>query len=272
MYIAVILPSRGLMFSQTAQELLDNLEGYKYDIFFSHGLTIPDCFEKPLKTALNASVGYTHVLFVEDDMILPKDTLSNMVLADVPVATYDYPVSKDGQGAILADKAGRIVFTGTGCLLVKREVFNKLSKPYFRTDIKWGVINHGTFIRLRANLIPKSESYGLHDVNFGIKLWQAEIPISKIGTIGQRKLIALGKAGTNDGAHKIEEWTKVKRNVLLKRYRSMPVQPIGKLVSVLTAAGEITVHPTHARKLIKAGIATKPKQQSISIDYNDLII
>lgn len=271
MIIAVILPSRGLMFSQTAEELLDNLEGYKYDIFFSHGLPIADCFEKPLKEVLR-SPQYTHIWFVEDDMILEKDTLTNMVMADAPVVTYDYPVSEDGQGAVFADKAGKIVFTGTGCLLIKREVFNKLSKPYFRTDIKWGVSNYGTFIRLRANLQPSTENYGLHDVNFGIKLWQAEIPISKVGTTGQRKLVELGKSGSNNGYHKIEEWRKVRRNVLLKRYKSMPVQPIGKLISVITDAGEITVHPTHARKLIKAGIATKPKQQSVSIDYNDLII
>lgn len=270
MNIAVILPSRGLMFSRTAEELLDNLEGYKYDIFFSHGRSIPDCFEIPLNEALKGP--YTHIWMVEDDMILPEDTLSAMVIMDAPVVTADYPVSKDGQGVVFSDKSGRVIFTGTGCLLIKREVFDKLKAPYFRTDIKWGVMNYGSFIRLTANMIPNQEGYGLQDVTFGIKLWKANIPISVVGNIGQRKLLALGKSGSNDGAHKIEDWNVVKPNVLLKRFKSYPVQPVGELVPVLTKDGEIMVHPTHARKLIKAGSATKPKQQSVSIDFNEVDI
>lgn len=268
--IAVILPSRGLMMSETADELLQNLEGYDYDIFFAHGLPIPDCFEKPLEEALGGP--YSHIWIVEDDMKMDAYVLDSMLTMDAPVVTMDYPVDKKGQGVVFSDKAGRVVFTGTGCLLIKRQVFDKLSKPYFRTDIKWGVINYGTFLRLRANSIPNLEGYGLQDVTFGIKLWQAEIPISVAGTIGQRKLVALGKVGSNDGAHQIEEWTKVKPNVLFKKFKAMPRQPIGKLISVLTKDGEMNVHPDHAKKLIKIGVAKKLPQHSVSIDYNDITL
>lgn len=270
MKIAVILPSRGLMMSETADELLQNLEGYDYDIFFAHGLGIPECFEKPLEQALNGS--YTHIWIVEDDMILYKGTLACMLDMDIPVVTMDYPVDKKGQGVVFSDKGGRVIFTGTGCLLIKRPVFDKLSKPYFRTDIKWGVINYGSFLRLRANSIPNLEGYGLQDVTFGIKLWQARIPISVAGTIGQRKLLALGKVGSNDGAHQIEEWNYVKPDVLFKKFKAMPKQPIGKLISVITKDGEMNVHPDHAKKLIKLGIAKKPSQESVSIDYNDVTL
>lgn len=256
------------MFSKTADELLQNLQGFDYDIFFAHGLPIPDCFELPLQKALRAPEDYTHVWFVEDDMVLPESTLEAMLIMDAPVVAMDYPVSKDGQGVVLSDKAGRVVFTGTGCLLVKRQVFDKINQPYFRTDIKWGAVNHGSFIRLTAKNMPKVEGYGLHDVTFGIKLWQADIPISIAGTIGQRKLVALGQAGTNEGAHQIEEWTKVTPNYLYKKYKSMPVLPVGELVSVLTKDGEIAVHPTHAKKLVRRGVATRPKRQSIAIEYD----
>lgn len=268
MRIAVILPSRGLMFSETADELLQNLEGYDYDIFFAHGLPIPQCFENPLTEALQGS--YSHIWIVEDDMILPNDTLDSMLVMDSPVVTMDYPVDKKGQGVVFADKAGRVVFTGTGCLLVKRQVFNKLSKPYFRTDIKWGITNYGKFIRLTANTMPNLEGYGLQDVTFGLKLWKAEIPISVAGKIGQRKLIALGEVGSNQGAHQVEEWTAVKPDVLYKRFKSYPKQPIGKLISVLTKDGEMNVHPDYAKKLIHAGIAKKAPQESVSIDYNEV--
>jgi hypothetical protein len=257
------------MFSETAQELLENLEGYQYEIFFAHGLPIPDCFEVPLQKALKKN-NFTHYFFVEDDMILPDDTLNAMFLMDAPVVTCDYPVDTKGQGVVFQDRESRVVFTGTGCLLVKREVFDKLSTPYFRSDIKWGIKNHGDFLRLTANVMPNLESYGIHDVTFGIKLWQAEIPISVVGNIGQRKLVSLGKAGSNDGAHKIETWTKLRKDVLWKRFKAMEKQPVGKLITVIAKQGTLTVHPDHAKKLIKAGIATKPRRQSVVVDYNEV--
>jgi len=267
--IAVIMPSRGLMFSQTADELLQNLQGYEYDIFFSHGQPIPDCFEKPTREALRGP--YTHIWYVEDDMVLPDGTLDALLLMDVPVAAMDYPVSKRGQGSAFKNSEGQVIFAGTGCLLVKRMVFDELQKPYFRTDIRWGAINYGSFIRFRANYMPTApDGYGLHDVNFGMKLWKVGIPISIAGTIGQRKLLSLGKAGSNDGSHNIEEWHKVKPDVLLKQFKSMPPEPLGNLVSVFTKDGELMVHPDKAKKLVKLGIATRPKRQSVSIDYNGI--
>lgn len=270
--IAVILPSRGLIFSETVDELLRNLEGYDYDIFFSHGVQIPDCFEKPLQKALKGD--YTHFWFVEDDMVLPDKTLQTMLLMDAPVVTMDYPVSKEGQGAVFISKEKRVVFSGTGCLLVKRAVFGKLNPPYFRSDIHWTAVNHGDFIRFTANQITNKNlvGYGLHDVNFGIKLWQADIPISVAGVVGQRKLIELGKAGSNEGAHKIEIWRDVKPHYFRKKLEANKPQPTGKLIEVQTINGGLMVHPDKAKKLIKAGLATKLPRQSVVIDYNEVDI
>lgn len=270
--IAVIFASRGLCFSETADELLQNLQGFDYDIFFSHEQPIPDCFEGPTREALKGS--YTHVWYAEDDMKLPTGILKAMLAADVPVATCDYPVNKKGQGATFKDGEGRVIYSGTGCLLVKRAVFDKISKPYFRTDIRWSATNYGDFIRLMAMRVdnPTLEGYGLHDVNFGIKLWQAGIPISEIAQIGQRKLVKLGQAGSNNGAHYIEEWVKVSPNVLLKKFRGMPKQEIGKLVSVKVKDGELNVTPEKANKLIESGAAAAIPKQSVSVDLNGVDI
>lgn len=268
--IAVVLPSRGLIFSQTAEEILRNLEGYDYDIFFSHEQPIPQCFERPLQEILRTTVPYTHIWFVEDDMVLPDETLSAMLIFDAPVVTADYPVNKEGQGVVFSDKSGRVVFTGTGCLLVKREVFDVLKPPYFRTDIKWGITNLGNSLRFDARSIPRQEGYGLHDVTFGMKLWKAGIPISVVGNIGQRKLVKLGEPGTNEGAHQIEVWSKVKPDYLYKIYKKMDVQPTGNLVTVQTLTGNISVSAAHAKKLIKAGMATKVPKQSVIVDYGDI--
>ena len=49
--IAVILPSRGLIFSRTADEILQNLKDIPHKIYFSHRKPIPDCFNEPVEEA-----------------------------------------------------------------------------------------------------------------------------------------------------------------------------------------------------------------------------
>lgn len=269
MKIAIILPSRGLMFSQTADEILQNLKGIPHKFFFSHRMPIPACFEGPTHRALN-DPEVTHLWFVEDDMVLKPDVLTRMINKDKAVVTADYPINEDQRGAVFEVKK-RIVFCGTGCLLVERAVFDELKAPYFRTDIRWNVKNYGDFIKLTGHK-DESEGYGLHDVNFCMNLWRRNIPIHKItGVLGQRKLVELGKSGTNNGAHNIEVWRTIKRNHLLNQIKQWPVEERGSLVTVMTESGEITVSPSHAKTLIKAGLATKPPRQYVVVDDSEVL-
>jgi hypothetical protein len=265
MRIAVIFPSRGLVFSRTAEELLRNLKGYEYDIYFSHRKSLPDCFNEPLNKALKHPF-ITHILIVEDDMILPDGTLQAMIKEDKAVVTADYPVNKDGRGSIFTvDK--EIIFCGTGCLLVKREVFNELKKPIFKTDIRWQLKNFGDFIKMTSSIV-EADGYGLHDINFSMALRQRGIPIHKIDTkLSQRKLLELGKSGSNNGAHKIEVWSKIKKDHLLKTVKSWPAEKYGKLISVNTEYGVMNVTESHAKKLVKLGMATKISRKGIVIDW-----
>ena len=268
--IAVIFPSRGLVFSRTAEELLNMLKGYKHKIYFAHKQPIPDCFEKPLTTALS-NKEHTHILIVEDDMILPVDTLKKLLELDVAVATADYPINKEGRGSVFRDKAGKIIFCGTGCLLVKREVFNELRKPYFRTNTRWNVKNMGKYIKFTGSENTNLEGYGLHDINFCMELQRLKIPIHCIDTVlGQRKLINLGKAGSNDGAHNIELWTKVKKDHMLKQIMKWPVTETGELTTVIMNDGkEINLSKKHATKLVRKKMAKRPPKRASVIDWSD---
>lgn len=262
------------MFSRTAAEVLENLRGVNHKIFFAHRKPIPNCFEDPTQEALK-DPDVTHLWFVEDDMILPPDILKQMINFEEDVVAADYPVTKQGQGALFKDASGKVIFSGTGCLLVKRPVFDKLKKPYFRSDVGWSALNYGKkLIKLIAtDRGTNFKTYGLHDVTFGVKLFKAGIPINVIPvTLGQRKLIALGKVGTNDGAHQIEEWTKVKPDVLLKEIFKYPITPRGNLVSLDTPSGTINTDKKHAAKLIKSGLGTKPEKASVIIDTLDVEI
>lgn len=271
--VAVILPSRGLIFSQTADEILHNLKGIPHKFFFSHRQPIPKCFEKPTNRAL-LDDSITHLWFVEDDMVLPPDTLKKLIDADANVVTCDYPVTKDGRGSVFFDNGGNVVFCGTGCLLVKREVFDNIKAPYFTDKVRWNMLNYGESIKLVATK-GKDQVYGMHDITFCIKLWKTGIKIKVIDTkLGQRKLIELGKAGTNDGAHKIEVWTKIVKNARLKALQKQPVAlgAKGKLVTVDTPTGGVNTTRKHADNLVAQGLASYPPKNYTIIDDSEITL
>lgn len=272
--VAVILPSRGLIFSQTADEILQNVKNIPHKFFFSHRRPIPECFEKPTNKALLDNE-ITHLWFVEDDMVLPPDTLQKMLKADANAVTCDYPVTKDGRGSVFYDQGGNVVFCGTGCLLVKREVFDNLNlkEPFFTDKIRWTMLNYGESIKLVASKNNKKEGYGLHDITFCVKLWKAGIIIKVLPLkLGQRRLIALGKAGTNDGAHNIEVWTKIIKDARLKALQKQPVAlgAKSKLVTVDTPTGGINTTRKHADNLVKQGLATYPPKRYTIIDDSEV--
>jgi len=263
--IGVIFPSRGLVFSETADELLQNLKNYNHRIFFSHSKSIPECFNEPLNRALEDK-DITHIWFVEDDMVLPPDTLEKMILADKAVVTYDYPVNGEGRGSILEIK-NRVIYCGTGCLLVKKEVFNEIERPVFRTNVRWNLKNFGEFIKLTSHH-AEEKGYGLHDVNFCMELYKLDIPIHRLDVkLGQRKLVSLGKAGSNNGAHVVKIWKKVIKNELIKQVRKWPIEKTGNLTTVITPSGEVMLSRDHAKKLIKKGLASKAPKRPVVVDW-----
>lgn len=269
--VAVILPSRGLIFSETAEEILRNLKGIPHKFFFSHRRPLPECFEEPTLRALK-DPEITHLWFVEDDMVLKYTTLKRMVEADANAVTYDYPITDDGRGSVFCDQGGNVVFCGTGCLLVKREVFDNLKPPYFTDKIRWTMLNYGEQIKLVGSK-NKEGGYGLHDITFCLKLWKQGIKIKVLkGVLGQRRLVELGKTGTNKGQHEIEVWHKVVPNLRLKDLQAQPIS-IGarsKLVTVNTPTGDINASQRHADTLVRAGKASYKSKSYLIIDDSEV--
>lgn len=208
MKIAVVLPSRGLLFSQSFDELLQELKPFEHKIYFAHARPIPEAFNEPLERVLkNKSV--THVLFCEDDMALPKGILKKMVELDYPAVALDYPYKDNGEATILHDPAGYALYTGTGFLLVWREVLDKMPKPIFRTDLAWDTRIEKGKLTMWPRDVSSIKTYGLHDINFGLTLWTNKMPILPAAPAGQRKLVALGMPNTNNGAHIIRTISEV---------------------------------------------------------------
>jgi hypothetical protein len=206
------------MFSETFEELLDELEGLDYEIFWSHERPLPECFNEPLDKVLKDPTVFA-VLFCEDDMIPPKGILKKMFEQNYPVVALDYPFKNNGDSTMLHDPEGNVIYSGTGFLLVAKSILERMSKPIFRTDTAWDIA-----ITLDNKMVIwprklKKIAYGLHDVYFGMILFSAGVPIHDAGiTAGQRKLVELGKKGVNNGAHKIKELKFVGRDLVIKTF------------------------------------------------------
>lgn len=211
--LAVVLPSRGLMFSETLEELLGELEDFEYEIFWAHGKSLPDCFNEPTERALADPSVYA-VLFCEDDMIIPKGILKKMFATLYPVVALDYPFQQDGDSTCLHDPQGMAFWTGTGFLLVARQVLENMPKPIWRTDRTFDPFIDKDTIHFWPRKLTKV-FYGLHDLNFGMVCYSAGMPIYPMAqTAGQRKLVKLGEKHTNNGAHEIKELTVVGRDLV----------------------------------------------------------
>lgn len=211
--LAVILPSRGLMFSETFEDVLRELEGYNYEIYWSHGKSLPQCFNDPTEQAL-ADESVFALLFIEDDMILPKGIVQDMFAAKYPVIALDYPFQQQGDSTMLHDPQGFAYWSGTGCLLVARSVLERMEKPIWRTDTTFDPFVDKDTLHFWPRKLDKVY-YGLHDLRFGLLLYSAGTPIMPMArTAGQRKLVKLGEAGSNNGAHEIMELTEVGRDLV----------------------------------------------------------
>lgn len=211
--LAVILPSRGLIYSETFEELLNELEDFNYEIFFAHSRPLPDCFNEPTERAL-ADPDVFAVLICEDDLIIPKGILKKMFAVQYPVVALDYPFQQDGDSTVLHDPNGKAFWTGTGFILIAKQVLQQMEKPIWRTDRTFDPFIDKDTIHFWPRKLDKIH-YGLHDLNFGMVLYSAGIPIHVMEeTAGQRKLVSLGEAGTNQGAHTIKEITVVGRDLV----------------------------------------------------------
>jgi len=197
MRIAILLPSRGLIFSETIEEVLREVAPFDYQIFFSHARPIPECFNEPMDKILTGD--FTHVWIVEEDMVLPKGILQELLDLRSPIATMDYPAVENIM-CVQRDENGNVLYTGTGCLLIERGVLELVDKPVFNTDNMYNL--GGEFIGKRD---PREKIYGQHDIHFFMQIRELGIPVKVTETVGnQRKIVEYGQKEVNDGFHKIK--------------------------------------------------------------------
>lgn len=121
-------------------------------LFNAQGSILPDLRQRLVDDAMEADC--THMLFIDSDMVFPADTFHRLLLANKnivaancctktmpsnPTARYK---SDDPAGDFCYTTAGKAQLNmlepvwrvGTGVMLIRRSVFEKMAKPWFPMD------------------------------------------------------------------------------------------------------------------------------------------
>ncbi len=202
--IGVICPSRGTMFSRTTESIFNNIYGKEAKLYMAHELPIPICFNYAFQKAYNDGCDY--FWFVEEDMLIPDGSLDKLLELNAPVVGIDYADRRTGKSLTFKNKKGEVLYTGMGCLLVKREVMDKIPPPWFKRMVFWIVDTDDGDV----DYVPKPEinatGYGTQDVVFSYEIRQLGYKINIVWDIpvGHMQLEKKGEDIVNDGTDMIK--------------------------------------------------------------------
>ena len=146
--IAMPTPNTGLMYTKTFVSLVDLVKPPKFDFYFSRGGYI-DSQRNSAAGHLLKDLEFTHMFFVDSDMVIPKDALVKLFKQDkdiisglyfhrnIPHEPHLYRIENNALKSILDYQKGAVVdcdAVGAGCLLIRREVFESLKSSVKLVD------------------------------------------------------------------------------------------------------------------------------------------
>jgi hypothetical protein len=209
--IIALMPTRGTIFTKAEvaleQEMLDNSQ-LPY-ILRTDNMPIPDCRNVLVENGLKTTA--THFLLMDDDVIMPVGGLKKLIEANTDIAFIDYPMHYEGErwgnmGTATYDEwlpgdstdGKPIAWAGLGCVLVKREVFEKLPKPWFKTLDKKMTRDENGKLDLQGTDV-KIGAGGGEDVYFFLEARKAGFEIKQVkGTCGHARFLRLVGAFNSD--------------------------------------------------------------------------
>jgi len=137
------MPTRDSILAKTAADVV-RLVKHSPDVTFVSPLGIYIAALRTSCVDLARQMGASHLLFVDADMRFPADLADRLLARDVDVVGANYlqrtqphlpvtqlnglPVSSTGRTGLQA-----VDILGTGALLIKLSVFDRLPKPWFQT-------------------------------------------------------------------------------------------------------------------------------------------
>lgn len=143
--ITVGIPCNRVFKPETMQSLLDMIAISEHDLHFviaTQGYTIAENRTLIAVRALENKSDY--LLFIDDDMVFPPDTLDRLIARDKDIIGIPYyarvlprksvVVLEDGtelKGEVPSDLF-KCQHVGTGVMLIKTEIFKNIIRPWFQ--------------------------------------------------------------------------------------------------------------------------------------------
>jgi hypothetical protein len=134
--LIILMPTRGILLTEV-QDALDReviSNGLLPLTIRTHDMPLPICRNYLVETALKLP-DWKYALLSDDDTILPKGALKELIKLKTDVAIMDYPMKSLGvdksYGTVVTDKDKTVAWAGLGACLIKREVFEKIKQPWF---------------------------------------------------------------------------------------------------------------------------------------------
>ena len=145
--IGVGVPTIGQVKSQTTISLMNMMKlPYDFHPIFAYGPYISENRETIVKIALKGEC--THLLFIDHDMKFPAYTIEHLIKQDKDIIAvpYNYKYLPQETMVKFFDENGdmakkpqempgepfKVWGLGTGCMLIKMDVFKKIKPPYFQ--------------------------------------------------------------------------------------------------------------------------------------------
>lgn len=211
MKIGIVLPTRGLVFTKVEQAVEKMRKDYEIRVYRSDNLPIPDGHNEMAKQALEE--GCDWLFLIEEDTVAPDGALQKLLEADSDIACIDYGIA--GWGCVTRNQSGEVLWCGLGCTLVKREVFERMTYPYFRADMTLR-LNDWTWQKLPDDYI-KTKQYGSLDIWFCLQARKLGFTITQVeGECEHLELVELGKRETNHGLHTIKPKLKIEKKQIVE--------------------------------------------------------
>jgi hypothetical protein len=209
MKLALVIPTRGVLFARTVQSTILNPEFPKDShVIIVSGLPIPDSHNTCIRKAL--ATDCTHIWFVEEDMEIPEHGLETMMAyanEGAPYVAIDYPITIKWRTTVWTEQK-QTLWTGFGCTLIARSVFEGELKDPWLTD-KYEVLieqMHPLKYRVRERK-PDPKNYGMFDIWFGLQLQKMGIPIKVLEgkMCNHLRMRSWERKEANQGTHEIYE-------------------------------------------------------------------
>ena len=191
--------------SRTMESVCNNIYGKEAKVFMAHNLPLPICFNYAIQKAIN-EYDPDYFWFVEEDMLIPDGTLDTLLALDTHACGVDYADRRTGKRLSFVNKKGDCLYTGMGCLLLKREVVDKLPIPWLKRMVFWLVETDDGDV----DYLPKPDiaptGYGSQDIYLSHKIREMgyKIILNTEIKVGHMQLEVKGEDIKNNGADEIK--------------------------------------------------------------------